>query len=229
MCKQKILFVAMLFAALTLTGFGCQKAAGPVNEEKTGEKQATKESLASILEKGKVISNFSYSQIATIAGGGTSETKIWRKNQKMKQEIKTEGKTVIMYIDLENGQFYLYDPAANTAVAMASGLSAKEQKKETADEFLNKVDPDTEIIGREILDGQRTVIAQISLDGAEQKIWFSEEYGLPLKIESRMPDGTMVKTEVKNLQIGNVSDSDVTLPPDVKIMQLPNFPGFRAE
>lgn len=100
-------------------------------------------------------------------------------------------------------------------------MGGDEQKP--VDEILDQIDPQTKIIGKETIDGHKTVIIETSVEGIKEKIWFSEEYGLPLKMEARMTDGTTVITEIKNLQVGNVSDADVTLPPGAQIMQLPNF------
>lgn len=41
-----------------------------------------------------------------------------------------------------------------------------------------------------------------------------------MKMEVNLPTGKMT-TEIKNLKVGSVTDADVTLPPEAKIMELP--------
>lgn len=227
--KKKIIFLTFfILLSLTLTGFGCKRADEPkgegATEEPVVEEEVNKELLQNILGKGKTLSNFSYDEIS-VTPQGTLQSKVWKRGQKIRRDSEFAGQKVSIYMDLASDTIYIYTPLTNTAMEMSALGADEEQKKEAIDDVLERIDPDTAILGAEKVDGHKTTIVQIIYQGAEQKIWFSEEYGLPLKMETKMPDETIVTIQIKNLSVNGVNEEDVVLPSGAQIMQLPSLPG----
>ena len=56
------------------------------------------------------------------------------------------------------------------------------------------------------------------------KMWVWTKYGISIRIETTTTKGTAV-VELKNISIGNISDSIFELPAGVQVMEIPFF-GF---
>lgn len=223
---KKIFFVISILSLLALAGAGCGKGAttpGGGEQPRGAEESGGGGDLAGILGLGREIKNYSYEEV-TVTGGETLTSLVAKKDQKMRREMTVADQTTVMYFDLGSGEIYTYMPSTKQAIKM-SAVPDETENNEPLDETAGKIDPKTKILGRETVNGEATVVVEVTVENMKQKMWISVKYGLPMKIEAETPGGK-ITTEVRNLKVGGVTDADVTLPPEAKIVELPTFPGF---
>lgn len=215
---KKVFFVISVLSLLALAGAGCGGGgtATPGGEQPQGAQGGG--DLAGILGLGRGITNYSYDQ-TIVTGNETFTATVYRKGQKMRQDATVSGQSTVMYLDMATGEIYTYMPSTKQAFKLSSGET---QNSEPIDEVAGKIDPGTKIIGTETVNGENCVVVQTTVDSTTEKFWISKKYGLPMKMVSESPEGTTT-TEIKNLKVGSVTDADVTLPSDAKIMELPSF------
>lgn len=223
---KKIFFVVLVLSLFAFAGWSCGKKApaptvepeGAVQPERAAQPEGV-EDLAAILQIARGITNYSYDQIIK-TDSETVSTAVYIKDKKVRQDMTVAGQNTSTYIDLATDVLYMYTPATKQAIRMST---AQKDKSKSLGEEIAKIDPSAKIIGRETINGEDCVIAQMVIDNTTEKFWISKRYGLPMKIETRSPEGVTTLTEIRNLKVGGVTDEDVTLPPDAVIVGMPGF------
>ena len=175
--------------------------------------------VAAILAKSQKIDSMSFEYVIEDLND-RAEGKVWIKGSKTKNEITMEGQTVINIYDIATGEIYTYIPQENMAF-----LETIEPEMvgwyERPNNYYDDLELDSvKIVGTETIDGHKCKVMTYSNadEAVETKMWVSEEYGIPLRIEGYYEDGDKVVLEYKNLKVGPVSDDEFKLPDNVTIM-----------
>ncbi|MHB1134466.1 MAG: LolA family protein [Chloroflexota bacterium] len=175
---------------------------------------------SAVLDKLKTIRSFS-ADITVGTAGETTKGKIAYANKKMRMDVEAEGMRVAIFIDPDKKVGYMYNPAEKAALA----LPYDEATKDSADpgEMLNweaNMTAPPKLLGEETVDGKACVVYEFTTADGKSKSWLDKTTGFPLKNESPGDDGEIVTTRFSNVQINNVPDSQVTLPPGTEILDL---------
>jgi outer membrane lipoprotein-sorting protein len=174
--------------------------------------------LAGIIGKASVIDSLKYDMIVTGASMPTTTTKVWLKQKagKMKTETSVQGRLAIAIIDRNEGAMYNYMPAQNLAYKM--DISQAPESPVTGMENLEGYDPT--IIGSEVVDGKDCLVVEATYEGVKTKSWIWKEHGFPVKVVTTTPQGEMT-IEYKNIDFGDIPDSEFELPAGVQIVEIP--------
>jgi outer membrane lipoprotein-sorting protein len=154
----------------------------------------------------------------TNASGETSVTKnsIARDGELRREESETAGQPVV-YLTLPNGRFVLF-PNEKIYAAVELQTSNDEEASETSPDRLlhtELITPGYQKLGNETIGGKelqkyRVVVnnaAGENVSGGETLLWFDEKLQMPVRTESRSPNGTRTITELSNV----VLEADKTL------------------
>ena len=76
------------------------------------------------------------------------------------------------------------------------------------------------IVGSEVVDGKDCWVVEASAEGVSTKYWIWKEKGFPVKVEVDTAEGKTTM-EYKNIDFGNIPDSEFELPAGVQIMEMP--------
>lgn len=176
---KRIFFVISVLSLLALSGAGCGKGATTPGGEQPKKEQESEGGgdLAGILGLGKGITNYSYEE-DTVSNGVTFTSMVSKKDQKMRRETTMAGQTSVLYFDLGSGEIYMYTPSTKQAIKMSSA-SGQAQKSESIDETAGKIDPKTKILGEETINGEKTVVVEVTLDNTLEKLWVSKSTACP--------------------------------------------------
>jgi outer membrane lipoprotein-sorting protein len=155
----------------------------------------------------------------TNASGETSATKnlIARDGELRRDESNTAGQKVV-YLTLAEGRFVLLpDEKLYAAVDEAQTNDSADASETSPDRLLHAelITPGYQKLGSETLGGKdlqkyRIVVnnaAGENVSAGETLLWFDEKLRLPVRTESRSPDGARTITELSNV----VLDVDKTL------------------
>jgi outer membrane lipoprotein-sorting protein len=179
-------------------------------------------SLSDIFKKTGSISSFKYDMVSTAPGQASQTIKMWRKGSKIRMEGTFEGQSMVYLVDGDKQSAYMYLPSQNTAMktdfSKAQEISGESPTEQSAS--ATNYNPIT--VGDEVLDGKSCVVVQYETETASIKMWVWKEYGLPIKTESTTSQGTSV-IELKNIEIGDISNSMFELPSGVQVLEIPTF------
>lgn len=227
MRKSVLVFVVLLLfmSSFVLAGCGGQKDTGspPAGEtQQTGTETATQDgadSVADLLGKGKNVEGMSYDYTMT-SGDISINGKVWMQGEKIKTKAVMQGQKVITIVDGDAA--YTYHPDENTAFMMDLDQAGQ---TETPSDFIEDVDtrPDQyKIVDSVVYDGVKCKIVEVTgADGQEQvKMWVREDYGIPVRVETSVPDGEKMVLEYKNLKLGPQPSGTFELPAGVEVMDM---------
>ena len=241
---KKILgtLICLVVMLVLITGCGGNNSGGgtPAPQESGNEPQANSDepssadssgvpaeadeaafpSVSEILAKSKTAENEGmYFEYDIDMETGAMEGKTWVKGNMIKNEITMEDQIIISIINMDQDEAYTYMPAENIAIKTDIDLSSLDGFHRPT-EYTDELSPDQyEILETTVYDGRKCWIIISTNDQVEMKMWVSEEYGIPLRIEAEV-EGFKTVIEYKNIQIGSVGNDVFTLPPDVEIMPL---------
>jgi len=208
--------VFILSAVLLVAGCGGgnnteqpAESSGTVSSDKGGE-------LSALFAKGSAVDELYYEFV--IAEGEKEEArgKAWVKGTRMKNEMTVNDETIISIFDTAKAENLVYVEGMDMAMLSTfdpQALGAYDSPTNYSDDLdLSSM----KIVGTETYDGHKCkVIAMTDEQGQEgAKMWVSEKYGIPLRIEDEIAGVTI---EYKNLKVGSVPDDVFELPPGVKI------------
>ena len=134
----------------------------------------------------------------------------------MKAETTVQGQTTIMLADWNEDVVYSYMPAQNMAFKM--DISQAPESPVEGMENLEGYAP--QIIGSEVVDGKDCLVVEATYEGTKTKSWIWKEKGFPVKVVTTTPQGEMT-IEYKNIDFGDIPDSEFELPAGVQIMEMP--------
>ena len=147
----------------------------------------------------------------TNAAGETSVTKnsIARDGELRRDESETAGRQVV-YLTLPDGRFVLLPQEKLYAAADGAQTGDNEDSSETSPDRLlhtELITPGYQKLGSETVGGKdlqkyRIVVndsADESVSAGETLLWFDEKLQMPVRTESRSPNGTRTITELSNV------------------------------
>lgn len=240
--KFKIPGFFLMILAISLILMGCtteEKSSSaeieisttPYVTEKTTKPTFSQETTA-ILAKGAAITNYHYffNSLVRNSGGNYDQTTVPHIHIKDNLQKKSWSGTKRYEDNLFYDQVYL-DSDSQTATAVCSSVSAVScadlQNKAFSVSFvsqevvyLNKLvtnlPADAKMIGKETIDNRKSIIIEYSKGKYTEKLSIDEYYGLPLQrilytIENEN-QVTLEKDSYTLISVGNVKNSDVTLP-----------------
>jgi outer membrane lipoprotein-sorting protein len=98
-----------------------------------------------------------------------------------------------------------------------------EQMADSPLDYTERVDPDLAANTESAtLDGVRCKVVTLPGEGNEgtTKMWIREDYGIPVRIETSLPEGGNMVMEYKNVKIEPLPAETFQLPAGVEIMDL---------
>lgn len=237
-----ISLLCLLFAVVLLTGCsGGEKppVTTPLPSADEGEsapttpsvtssvsKEEEEASVADIFARAKGIEGL-YFEFVMTSGEEKTEGKTWSKGKLLKNEISVDGEIVLSIIDIDKGEAYTYMPAQNLAMKTEIDMTMVQEFQQPT-EYTDNIDPElVKIVETTMYEGLKckVMILTNDQDQEEMKMWISEEYGIPLRVET-MEDGSKTIVEYKNLEVGPIPDDVFTIPQGVEILEMnTNFSG----
>ena len=221
----KLYGLICLLVAVLLSGCGAKnepqvQEGTPAEVEASAPVSSPEGEVAAILAKCKEIDSLSF-EYATTDSEGNVEGKAWIKGGRSKNEMTIDGETIVSIFDFATSEAYLYIPKENMATLtnldpdMVGWFEAPANYYDDVDAALVK------IVGTETIAGFKCKIMSITdAQGKEEsKMWVSEEYGIPLRVETYHEEG-QTTMEYKNLKVGSVSDAELQLPENVEIADM---------
>jgi outer membrane lipoprotein-sorting protein len=212
------IFVFLTGAILTGCGGTAQKAAETPSAQAPAEN--TQETLSDLFSKGQNIEGLSYDYIVTLDGKESYNGKINIQRKKMRSESTVEGQKTITIVDGDS--ILSYNSEQNIAYKITADMT---DQVKTPAEYINDASAQTEkyqTLETAVYDGVKCrVISVTGADGQEQtKMWVREDYGIPLRVETKGADGSIIVIEYKNMKIGSLPDDIFKLPAGVKVMDM---------
>lgn len=192
------------------------------SEEPEEQEGLSDEELADLFTNGKDMDEFFYEMNVSGMGEEDSTTGIYIKGKLMRVESEAMGQRFMMIYNEE--AFYTFDPQSKTAMKMPLGMGNEEEgETPTLDDFTDDVDKSNmNYVGKETINGVSChVVESKDLNtGYEVKMWLHEEYGFPMRIETKMEDDEVFISEVTDFQVGNISDDLFEIPEDYEVVDL---------
>jgi outer membrane lipoprotein-sorting protein len=152
----------------------------------------------------------------TMTGQDPITMTIWQKQQKMREDMTTQGVSVSIIFDMAANIMYSYTPAQNmaTKTTLNLGTIPSSPINDTSD----ILDYSPAITGTETIDGKVCKVIEYNQTGTGSvKMWIWEEKGLPLKMEM-IYDGKTTTIVYKNIDFSDIPDSIFEIPEGVKII-----------
>jgi outer membrane lipoprotein-sorting protein len=196
-------------------------------QEEEGEEQGDQEGLsdeelADLFENGKDMDEFFYEMNVSGMGEEDTTTGIYIKGKLMRIEGEAMGQRFMMIYNED--AFYTLDPQSKTAIKMPMGMEDEEDRDTpTLDDFTQDVDENSmNYVGKETINGVSChVVESKNLNSDYQvKMWLHEEYGFPMRVESKMENDEIYISEVTDFQVGNISDDLFEIPEDYEVVDL---------
>jgi outer membrane lipoprotein-sorting protein len=154
----------------------------------------------------------------TKAGPHETQGKIFVKGNKVRNEMKADGRTQISIVRLDKKVMWLIMPAEKSYMEMPLNPQATEQT------MLKKPEGQVEmkLLGKETVNGYETekyeTTARERGEAIKQYIWLSKKLGMPIKMAAA--DGSY-SMEYRDIQEGGVSDTLFEPPRGYQKMQMP--------
>lgn len=222
---SKLIIPILVVGVVVLIGVSWWGSREPVDEgvslpeESSEEGETSESSLTEILATAKDLPSYALDIVTSYPGGEAMTARLWVKDGSRKMESTAEGKTMIYLLQEATQSSYVYFPESKTGMQLDWDTAQTTAKGMLGEQL---TDPETfqpTIVGEEILDGKDCLVTQWTREGTEGKSWIWKEYGLPIRTETTVEGETSV-AEFKNIQIGNVADSEFELPNDIQITSL---------
>lgn len=227
------LLAAVLFAVLLA---GCGAESEPSKQEVTPAEEAQQPAkvetsapavpaisaggeVETLIAKSKKFDSMSFEYVIEDVYA-SAEGKVWTKGSKSKNEITMDGQTMIIIVDFATDEAIVYYPQDNIAT-LEDLVPDMVGWYENPTNYYEDLDiANVKMVGSETVDGYKCKIMTVSNDKGEveNKVWISEEYGIPLRIEAYYEDGVAGTLEYKNLKVEPVSEAEFKLPDNVEVM-----------
>ncbi len=233
MKKSLVVLLVVMFMFSCLGLVGCSKdetatAPSVQSDQQKSDDTKVENELANLMKSAREVPGMSYEMISTVTNEGqthTSNSKMWMSKDKMRIETEVSGMKSVMITNAK-GELFMYDAASNTAMKM-SNLEGQEQMADQWAEDESDL-ANMKIIGKEKIDGYDCVVVTLIDEETNSKMWLRKDIGMPVKVESKMDDGTVV-IDYKNYKIGAQADSLFEVPAGAQIMEMPSMSGMPGQ
>ncbi len=220
-------FLPLLLVLMLVLIAGCSSQEKPANTD-SGQTPANQQekgetSLVDVFAKNKGIQSMSFEMTTTMPEGPALESKMWFKGENLRMEtnMPEAGGNVVYIANKADKAMYMYQPAQNIAMK----LPYKEEQFSGPQDKAQDVDASkAHYVGKDKIDGKTCLVYELSVEGAKEKIWVWEEYGLPLRMETEA-EGQKTIIEYRNVKVGDIDDNMFKLPAGTQIMDMANMPG----
>ncbi|MCR4399813.1 MAG: hypothetical protein NUV35_02865 [Syntrophomonadaceae bacterium] len=224
---QRKLVALVLFALLGLWLVGCgssqEKASTPGAGNESASQPAEQEaSLADILAKGRGVEGMSYEMVQTGPGDSSMTMLVWLQGKDMRTESTVNGERVVTIVDGDTETTYLYYPDKKEATKMQGMMDGGDSPESPAD-YAEGIDVDQAVqVDSVTYQGVRCRLVTLTVPGEKMssKMWVREDYGLPMRVETTLEDGSQMVVEYRNLKVGPISADMFTVPADTKVTDL---------
>jgi len=231
----------MLIAALLLTGCGggeqppakepdapavAEKGEAPAAEPEAAEQETASqpasspadEDLSELFKKAGEIKQLYYDFIVSNDGEELYKGKTWMKGSKVRNEMDFDGDIMVFIYDVEAGEGYSYNPAEKTGMLAELDPELTEDLMIPTSYTEEAASGNYRVEGTETCDGHKCkVVVLLDDQGAEEsRLWISEQYGIPVRVEGNTEEGFLV-LEYKNLKTDPISDDVFKVPEDIEI------------
>ena len=221
----RVLPLLLVFMLVLIAGCSSQDKSASTDPGQTPATQQEKgdTSLADVFAKNKDIKGMSFEMKTTMPEGPALESKMWFKDENLRMEtnMPEAGGNVVYIANKTDKAMYMYQPAQNIAMK----LPYKEEQFSGPQDKAQDVDASkAHYVGKDKIDGKTCLVYELSVEGAKEKIWVWEEYGLPLRMETEA-EGQKTIIEYRNVKVGDIDDNMFKLPAGTQIMDMANMPG----
>lgn len=220
-CILTLLMILLLIVALT--GCGEKKESEPTIDNEQDVKEDAGIPADQLIAKGMATDGFSYEYVLTLPDGQKFTHKMWVKGGNMRSEMETPvgEEPVLSIVNIKEKMVYIYQAEMKQAIAMP--LDESEVDTTSPKDFISDSDPSSMIyMKHDTFDGKKCLVYETRNEGGHGKIWISEEYGMPLRVESQVGSDKIV-AEFLNFKIGEIDDSLFNLPEGTLIMDFGAF------
>jgi outer membrane lipoprotein-sorting protein len=212
------LFAVIVVACLALTGCGGKKETATAPGDKQAVSKSGDESAASLFAKAKNIKGMSYDYVTTMPTG-TVSGKVWQQGKNVKTEGTAEGQKIVTIINGDTNTCYIYYPDQNTAMKMPVEDETQETKAPT--DYAEDVDPlNLKFVETAVFDGAQCKVYALQSAEGSIKYWIRTDYGIPVRVETTLTDGTRMVVEYKNLKVGTLPAETFELPAGVEVTDM---------
>ena len=223
---SKLIIPVLVVGVVVLIGVSWWGSREPVDEgvsspeANLAEEGIPASSLTEILATAKDLPSYTLDMVTSYPGGEAVTARLWIKDGSRKLESAAEGETMIYLLQAATQSSYIYFPESKTGMQLDWNTAQTTAEGMLGEQLTDLETHQPTIVGEEILDGKDCLVTQWTTEGAEGKSWIWMEYGLPIRTEMTV-EGETIITELKNIQIGNIADSEFELPDDIQITALP--------
>jgi outer membrane lipoprotein-sorting protein len=176
-------------------------------------------SLSDLLSKAKSMTSVKYEMVTTSPGKPPITTKVWVEGSNRREVMVMEGNiTAITIINEDKQELYSYSPEENEGMKCDINTSARESAlEEYSIENRNPM-----VIGTEIIDGKPCTIVEYDarLGAGKMKSWIWQKHGMPVKTELTTVEGTIIRTDYKNIEFDDIPDSMFEPPAGVELQEI---------
>lgn len=214
--QRAIIFSSILFLTVfVLVGAGC--GGGSVG---TGERP----SVTEVTQKATDLAGYQFEATLKQTGQPVVNFEMWVKGDKMKWSGSPQGQEMVYYMDMAEQSAIIYMPAQNMAMRQNFGEVKKTVGDSPHKTSVGLPEREPENLGLTSWDGKTCLLVKATADNGDViKWWLWTEYGIPIKTETTSPDGKSIITEFRNIEMGDISDSEFELPAGVQLMEYPSF------
>jgi outer membrane lipoprotein-sorting protein len=176
------------------------------------------DSVSEILAKGKKIDGLYYEFVMTV-GSVKAEGKTWIEGKMLRNDILADGQAISNIIDMEQGVAYTYMPSQKMAMKIDIGkVDTDVFQIPTA--YTDDIDTNVlNIVETTTYEGLKCKVMVLAQGQEELKMWISEEYGIPVRVEM-MQGGQKTVLEYKNLKVGPIPADVFMIPQGVQIIEM---------
>ena len=211
----------VLFVAGILSGCGGEKKETAVPAQSTAQPAVQEETIQALFAKAKQMSGVTYDS-EILMKEMTIKSKVWTDKGKVKIENTTQNKKFIIIFDGDD--MLQYDPSTNTAMKFPiKALEGKGQQKPNHSDYSDYIAPDSlKTLEKVTYEGVKCRVISYNMKNGEGsvKMWVSEEYGFPMRMEMTTKDGEKITTTNKNIKVGPLPPDTFKLPDGAKIQDM---------
>lgn len=231
MKKSVLISILILSLATCLLVTGCSQEGSPDTQGPSTEKQSGANTptgsneLDDLFKAASAVQDLSFEMVTTSTNAGqtvNAQGKYWMSGKKIRMEMEAEGMKAISIIN-DKGELWMYNPADKTAMQ----LPQTDIDEDLPNQWTEAERSNMKIVGHENIDGYDCTVVTLTDDGEVSKMWLRKDIGMPVKMETKSPEGDLL-IEYKNIQTGKQPADLFELPADAQVLEIPDmskFPG----